>query len=527
MTDVDDQWLDALRSPEDLLRLNLTGASAIHDCSVSHVLFQAKNLRSLVLDGCLELTPDVYTCVDVEAGNFRDQPVWGGNMEEKVMLQGSESPTSTMDFPDVADLCVYPSTSPLLVDLKEFSAQATPGLFAKNGLAELARMAPNLEKLHLSMCNSILDASPLGQLQQLQVLDLGWCREIGDDATCAISQLHQLQELELSGTMVGDEGLARLARLANISVLSLGGCRFSDAGAADAFQSARFAGTLQKLDLARCSGVGDETLNSLSAGGFDSLCELDVSFTNARDLGVQSLKRIQTLQSLDLDSCRVTDASARALSQITGLEILKLADTRVGDPTLDILGEGKCNLITLDLGNTHVTSNGVLRLSRSSAAKNIKHLSLDTPDVTDVAMRHIVKFRSLVSLDLFGSRVTDMGLPPLQMLESTLTALEVCGGGVTNRGARQISRLRLLQSLNVSQNPHLGNEGVAALAKLNHLERLNIAGTGATGKCISALASMKSLRLLSLHSCRITASDCEKLLAKKPSLIILGCKSAS
>jgi len=519
--DVDDQWLEDLRSPEDLLHLNLAGASTIHDCSLSYVLFRAKNLRSLVLDGCLELSSGVYTCADVQVDTSRDLPVWGAKLEENVIFHGSESPTSTMDFPDVADLCVYPTTSPLLMYLKEFSAEATPGLFAKNGLAGLVRMAPNLEKLHLSMCSSILDTSPLAHLHQLQVLDLGWCREVGDDAINAIAQLHQLEELELSGTLVGDEGLARLAGLGNLSVLSLGGCRLSDAGAAEAFQNALYAGTLRKLDLSRCGNVGDEALESLATCGFENLCELDVSFTNVRDLGVQSLRQIRALRSLDLDSCRVTDAAARALSQL-GLETLKLADTRVGDATLDILGDGKCSLVTLDLGNTHVTSNGIIRLSRSSSTKTIKYLSLDTPDVTDAAMRHIVKFRSLVALDLFGSRVTDMGLPPLQMLESTLTTLEVCGGGVTNRGARQISRLRLLQSLNVSQNPHLGNEGIAALAKLNHLERLNIAGTGVTGKCISALASMQSLRLVSLHGCRITASDCNKLMAKKPSLMIIG-----
>lgn len=43
----------------------------------------------------------------------------------------------------------------------------------------------------------------LHRLQQLEVLDLGWCRAVGDADAAALGRLPRLRELNLARTQVG------------------------------------------------------------------------------------------------------------------------------------------------------------------------------------------------------------------------------------------------------------------------------------------------------------------------------------
>lgn len=522
VTHADDQWLDCLCSPQDLVHLNLAGLTSVRDRSLRGVLLHATKLRTLVLDGCTRLTSGSFSGTWGHVGRGKGVPLHDIDAIQNRSFQGSESPTSTMDFPAEGDIEACFVARPSLTNLVEFSAQGTSCVSRKHGLGLLVKMAPNLERLNLAMCAGLSELGPLASLRRLQVLDLGWCREVCDEDARVIACLPFLEELELSGTSMGDPGLGRLCNLGKLRVLALGGCPLTDEGAAAIFIRAAYASTLHKLDLSRCEKLGNGTMHALASACFKNLEELDVGFTRVRDPGVQSLQGLISLRCLDLDSCQVGDASARAISAMQKLQTLKLADTHVGDGTLNILGEGKCQLVTLDLANTMVTGDGILRLSRSPSAATIKHLCLDSPEITDVAMRHMAPFRSLQTLDLFGSRITDTGLTLLHALEHSLTMLEICSGRITDRGVHLLPRLRRLQCLNLSQNPRVGNEGVSALTKLQHLERLNLAGTSASSLCINDLAFMPSLSLVSLHGCRFTSLDRRALNAKKPKLTVLG-----
>jgi len=55
------------------------------------------------------------------------------------------------------------------------------------------------------------------------------------------------------------------------------------------------------------------------------------------------------------------------------------------------------------------------------------------------------------------------------------TALEVCGGRVTDRGLAQIGKLHKLRTLNLSQNARITNAGLLHLSKLHNLTCLSLA----------------------------------------------------
>ena len=102
----------------------------------------------------------------------------------------------------------------------------------------------------------------------------------------------------------------------------------------------------------------------------------------------------------------------------------------------------------------------------------------------------------------------------------TLINLELCGGGVGDLGCAHLATLSNLESLNLSQNERITNQGAAALAALTNLKALNLSNTCVTPIALKYFSGLLKLQSLALYGCRdmIDSPDLDSLQSELPSL---------
>jgi Leucine-rich repeat (LRR) protein len=168
---------------------------------------------------------------------------------------------------------------------------------------------------------------PAGRLVQLEELDLSGS-SVGDGGLLHLKGLSKLSTLNLSDTMVTNAGLAHLGGLSKLSNLNLSRShhndrfRLTDAGLAHLRELKK----LTHLNLS-LNSVTDTGLAQLK--GLSYLSNLNVSGTKVTDAGLVHLKGLSSLSSLDLAETQVTDAGMVHLMGLRKLSSLNLLVTAV------------------------------------------------------------------------------------------------------------------------------------------------------------------------------------------------------
>ena len=172
----------------------------------------------------------------------------------------------------------------------------------------------------------------LGSLRLLRTLDLSENPRITGATIQSLATMRQLQELDLSGTSVDDEGARQLAALQSLHELNLGGARVTDEGV-------RHLRSLKQLRTLLLHGndVSDDALPGLAA--------------------------LPKLSMLTLGSRRVTDEGLSMLARSVSLRGVSVSGCAVSDMGLVSLARMKC-LQHVTARNTSVTANGIAELRR-------------------------------------------------------------------------------------------------------------------------------------------------------------------
>jgi Leucine-rich repeat (LRR) protein len=138
---------------------------------------------------------------------------------------------------------------------------------------------------------------------------------------------------------------------------------------------------------------------------------------------------------------------------------------------------------------------GGKHLSAIAGVKNLTHLALQGPSVTDAALKELTLLDGLIHLDLSNSAVTDAGLKELAALKS-LTVLRLNGTNVTGTGLKDLAALKNLRTLTLSKSDvtDAGIKDLGALA-LTHLDLTHTKLTDAVGPHIAACRTLTTLRL--------------------------------
>jgi len=282
-----------------------------------------------------------------------------------------------------------------------------------------------------------------------------------------------------------------------------------------------------------------------------AIVAVSVARSWATDNDIARIAEIKTLKRLDIGTTYVTDRGIERLQQLSQLEELNLdTDEFITDAALNYLRANK-NLRRLVLRGTDVTDVGMPHLA---ALTQLKSLDLSHTMLGDVGVESLSALTGLEELNLGGNLITGINLNSLKLLPK-LRKLSFNGIQRRNAGAcwspritdldlDAISLLSGLEELNLGIGVSLGAKapignpgaqagggncrvtggiqitdlGLAKLANLKKLRRLDVSGAKLTTAGIKALQGLPQLERLSLWNCTRLDDSAAEALAAIPSL---------
>ena len=393
-----------------------------------------------------------------------------------------------------------------------------------------------------------------------------------------------IERVSLRGARLGDAGLQRLLGtrwLESVRELDLGDCGLTSRGVAELIASpamdrlrclrlanddvaAALSGiassSLEELSLSQC-GLSEDALAGLGAASLPALRRLSL---HASARWVSGSSQVEAFKDGgELPEARYGAAAWRGLMQsplAAQLEQLWLTHFALDAKAAAVIGGaalGALRRLTLD--GTRLGDAGLTALASAGGLPSLEHLSLDAVGLERAAsamtalasaawaprLGSLVLSRNALSasdlaalfggalalheLDLDHCRVGDAGCRALCAAEQPLTHLKLAGNAVTAAGVRALLEARFVPSLVllVLWNNPIGDEGCAAVvscAELARLERLSLAGTGATDALLPALRQspvLGRLSALNLHDNRLSDDAASLIAARAPGLTLL------
>ncbi len=234
---------------------------------------------------------------------------------------------------------------------------------------------------------------------------------------------------------------------------------------------------------------------------------VDPSYSDAEFVDDQFQKRIDknvNATTMNSDGLEISDFSLRSLGRMKRLSYLSLENSPVTDRGLKFIEH--LPIKNLVLRNTKVTDAGMARLLKF---QSLVYLDISGTPVTDAGLEILAKKGSLTTLIADDTSLDDQAVELLSEF-SSLNDLSLAGSAVTDAGVSAIARLAHLEVLNLS-NTKIGDNGVKALTTLSHLKSLKLAGTKITGTGVEYLVAMPSLLSLDLSNTALKDDSIELL----------------
>jgi len=416
------------------------------------------------------------------------------------------------------------------------------------GLERLKEL-PSLKTLQLySATLGEKEIDVLAELDSLEKVEL-FLMEPTDDLLARLAKVKSLQELKFKWEDgLRGPGLARLlAECSSLQSLEPYSQDFDNSN----LKYLANAPFLKRIRFSRKMPITDAGLAHLSS--LTQLEDLRVLDNPITDAGLVHLKSMGSLKRLTLDQTQVTDDGMALVKQLKSLESLSvpshLTDQGLahlaelpnlkhlwagGSSNSPITDEGLVSLARvrsleeLMIGGTGITDEG---LSHIAKLTRLKHLSLlYAPLMTDQGVVHLTDLKSLTLLELPRSEITISGLaslnalPELRMLMARSVRQD--GTGLDLSGLTKLEKLTLCPKVTrqggslVRDSLHdedlaglanltclewlqgilgdISDAGMAHLAGLKNMERLNINSPGITNKGLSYLTQMGRLNHLTL-----------------------------
>jgi Leucine-rich repeat (LRR) protein len=328
-------------------------------------------------------------------------------------------------------------------------------------------------------------------------------------------------------------------------------------------------GNIVELSLAR-TWASDDAVERLTT--IKTLKRLDLSFTYVTDAGIQRLQDLPDLEELTLDTTEsltdaaasylradkhlrklvlrgtdITDVGMPYLAALTGLKSLDLSYTMIGDVGLESL-PAFLELEELNLGGTRITGTNLnfLKLMpklRKLSFNGIQRRNADacwTPLLTDLDVDVISLLSGLEDLNLGvgvslgrtgrpegagnchvtgGIQITDLGVAKLAKL-TKLRRLDISGAKVTSAGLKPLEKLTNLERLSLWNCSKLDDAAAAELAQLPKLSTLDLSYTPVGDPTLKLLGARPSLKLIYLTDTRVSLSAIEALRKQNRSVFV-------
>jgi Leucine Rich repeat len=358
--------------------------------------------------------------------------------------------------------------------------------------ATIATLADKHQLKHLNMerCKRVSDAGieHLADLKQLEFFSIARCMSITMNVMDFVSNNTNLKSLSFAYTKLGDsKQLSRILEpLEQLELIDLSGIEFYDADV---------------RPLHKCSHLSTVVLANSSLRDMSMLTSsiehLDISFTQVKSYQLaRHLRRLVNLRVLRAESTRIDDSVLASISHCIELEELNIGDTHISALGLSILAP--CTKISkLNMSCTSLSNAGMQALS---SFPDLIDLKLDGTEVSNHGLRHLRRCSKLKHLDLSDCRISGVGVQHIAELHE-LETLELCGSGISNDVLANLAPLTQLNSLSVSGNPDITDRGVRQLLRLRQLRHLNLSRTRVTHKGVALLRSLPCMSSVSVFGC--------------------------
>jgi len=304
-----------------------------------------------------------------------------------------------------------------------------------------------------------------------------------------------------------------------------------------------------------------------------SLKRLNLSFTYVTDIGIERLQQLPGLEELNLDTAEfitdaavnylranrhlrklvlrgtdVTDISLPYIAQLTALRSLDLSHTMLGDIGLESL-PALTELEELKLGGTRISG---INFNFLKLLPKLKKLSFNgiqrrnggacwTPLIIDLDLDKIAALTGLEELDLGvgfglgradlmvrgerncrmagGIVVTDLGVAKLAPLKN-LRRLDLSGAKITPGGLKVLQGFPRLERLSLWNCTALDDSAAGVFAALPNLANLDLSYTSAGNGTLEILAAHPRLRILYLTDTKVTPAAVASYRAKRPGIYV-------
>jgi Leucine-rich repeat (LRR) protein len=327
---------------------------------------------------------------------------------------------------DISDAPVSDDGLAAIEGLTNLESLVLPPQIGEAGYQYLRKL---VKLRHLKPVDKMTDGklAALSDMTELEELDLA-ASPISDAGLAHLAQMGKLRSLKINSSEITDAGMAQLKGLTGLQELivvagkGMTGARmeFLDGMSALETLSLESAGIsdagfvhLQGLKRLRLLTIrpGKYTVGGLKyVGSLPHLEELRIGQSELTDDQVALLRPPPKLRYLDASWTAIGDRGAETISRIGSLTGLSLRRTKIGNDGLAKLARLK-ELIDLDVGETNVSDAGVAQISQFPRLTSV---SLFRDNITDAAVPDLRRWKKLKGIDLVETDMTGQGVDVLR-----------------------------------------------------------------------------------------------------------------
>ena len=325
-------------------------------------------------------------------------------------------------------------------------------------------------------------------------------------------------EVSLARTWATDADVERLLEIKELKRLNLSFTYVSDRG----IERLRELPDLEELNLDTAEFITDAAMNYLR--GNRRLRKLVLRGTDVTDISLPYIAQLTALRSLDLSHTMLGDIGIESLPALAELEELKLGGDRISGINF--------NFLKLLPKLKKLSFNGIQRRNGGACW---------TPLIIDLDMDKIAALTGLEELDLGvgiglgranlpmererncrvagGTVITDLGLAKLAPLKN-LRRLDLSGAKLTPAGLKTLREFPKLERLSLWNCAALDDSAAPAYAALPNLTNLDLSDTAAGDGTLKILAAHPRLKHLYLTDTKVTPAAVQAFRHERPETFV-------
>jgi hypothetical protein len=372
------------------------------------------------------------------------------------------------------------------------------------GAQYLADM-PQLVTLEIGGTHTALGArafEPLRKLKQLRNFKSCWTAGFTDQAAAQLESCEWLESVNVLGSNAGDGLIRALAGKLTLRFLETGR-GVTDDGIRHLHKIAAFGSAPQTSEVAQLGLVGESKLpNKLT---------IDGPFTDAGLTALEGLDGVVGL-SFFWHSKAFTAAGLRSLRRMQRLEFFGVDGDQCGDEAMEQIAAIP-TLRQLQAQGAIASSRGWLALGGSQTLEYI--WGRECPSFDDNAFQALAEMPSLRGFGISCEQISD---EVLSLLPRFLSLRQLISIGISDAGFRHIGKCRGLDSLYCMYCRDTGDAATEHIKQLENLETYYAGMTQITDRSLQLLSRMDALKKLEFWQCMKITDDGVAHLAELPRL---------